>query len=508
MKKIWGSKKTAILLSYFSIFAQTLSTIILTKIYLDKLGADMYGLYQMIYSVAHYILILDLGISTTMIRFIAEFETKKNEEKKENFLFHFLFIIAFLVIIVSIIGVIINNNLENIYTSLTLEEYKISHTLFSIMVIQIVLTIVAHFFEGIAMAKEQYAFVKLIDSLNIVFNAILVIALLYLNIGVLGIAIAGLVSIIVKLFPLVYIDFVKLKVKIKYHYIDIPMLQPAFVLMLAMLLQSIIGHVNSSVDKTILGIMSTKTEVAVYAIAATFVTMFNSLPSAISSVFQTRATQLVSSGATPDELTEFIIKPGRFQFMVTGGFIAGFILFGKDFITCWAGKDMINAWIYTLIIIIPNMIPLIQNVCLPILNAMDKRIFRSLILVSITIINIILTIILIKHIGPIGAPIATGIAYLIGHVVLMNIYYYKKIKLNVLKMFKDIFHKTLFCVILAFAINLPLMFIINNITWLNLIIKAGIFCLTYAILLLIFGLNKEEKEIVNRFLRKIKLIKE
>ena len=503
MNQIWKSKKMAIALSYIGVLAQTLSTIILTRLYLRRLGADTYGLYQMIYSVAQYILILDLGISTTMIRFIAEFDTKKDTARKENFAFHFLLIVISLCVIIAGVGLAVNANIENIYRTLTPEEYSLAHQMFHLMIAQIMLTVVGHYFKGIALANEQYAFIRLLGVLETIISVTLVIIFLNTGFGVMGIVYAKTIVIIISLLVPAIVDFTTLKFRIKFHYWDFSMLRPAFALMIAMLLQSVVGYVNNSVDKTILGIMTTKVDVAVYSIAATFITMFNTLPTTISSVFQTKAVRIIVSGASHDELTDFVVRPGRFQFMITAGFIAGFFLFGKDFIICWAGENMSEAWLYAMLIMIPNMIPLIQNTCLSILNAMDKRIFRSLILVAITVLNIGMTVFFIGIIGPVGAPLATGISYIIGHIILMNIYYQKKIHLNVFNMFKKIFSRIWVCVLIALILNAPLMLWQVKQNWGILVVKGIVFLLTYGIAIWVYGFNKSEKQMVASALGRI-----
>ena len=503
MKTFTTSKKLAVYLTYVSIVLQAVSTMVLTGFYLRELGEDTYGLYQMINAVAQYILILDLGISTVMIRYIAEFDAKNQHEKAENFAFHFGFIVLAVVLMVVVLGIIVNNNLENIYRNLTAEEYVLSHRIFTFIIVQLVFTVLGHYFQGISFANEQYAFERTVSIVQIAVNTLLIILLIKLGMGVLGIVVAN--STVIFLHTLISALYATFAVgfRIRFHGWAFSMLQPAFLLMVAMLLQAVVGHVNSSVDKTILGIMTTKTDVAVYAVAATFITMFNTLPTAISSVFQPQAVKLVSTGSTGERLTDFVIRPGRLQFMLMGGFIAGFFLFGRDFIICWTGKEnMAQAWIYVLIILLPNSIPLMQNICLSILNAMDKRLFRSLILVAITVINIGMTVAFIPLLGPVGAPLATGIAYIIGHIILMNIYYQKKIGLNVTRMFKGIFNRSWICVLLAFALNLPLMLLRVNGSWLVVLLKAAVFCVVYGVLLLTIGANQDEKQMVNSVLQK------
>ena len=505
MKLMTSSKKVSVSLTYVSIVVQALSTMLLTSFYLRTLGAETYGLYQMINAVAQYIMILDLGISTVMIRYIAEFDAKGNHEKSENFAFHFGLIVLLAAILIAVIGAVVNGNIENIYRNLTLEEYELSHRLFNFIIFQLVFTVFGHFFQGVSYAYDQYTFERTVSIVQIVVNTILVILFIKLGMGLIGIVLAnGIVIFLHTAISAIY-AFFAVHFRIRFHGWEFSMLQPAMLLMLAMLLQAIVGHVNSSVDKTILGIMTTKTDVTIYAVAATIITMFNTLPMAVSTVYQSDAVRMVSSGADREKMTSFVIKPGRLQFMMVGAFLAGFFLFGQDFLVCWTNEKMLPAWKYVLIIMIPNSVPLIQNTCLSILNALDKRMFRSLILVAITGFNIGLTVLLISLIGPIGAPLATGISYLIGHVILMNLYYGKKIGLNVWRMFKEIFRRTWLCILIALILNAPLMLWRVDGNWLVLLLKAVVFCLTYGVLLLFIGMNSSEKSLFFSLMRKLRI---
>ena len=492
-------------MSYLSIVLQTLSAFILTRIYLDILGDDGYGLYQMIYAVAQYILILDLGISTVMIRYISEFDATGQKDKIENFAFHFALIVAAVVIVIAAIGLVVNQRIENIYQTLTPDEYAISHKLFRTMIFQLCFTVISHYFKGVCEAYERFTFTRIVSILQLCLSFVLTVGFLYLGVGVTGIALANTIAIAASTIALAICAFTKIELRICFHHWDFDLLKPAFLLMLAMLLQAVVGHVNGSVDKTILGIMATKKDVTVYSIAASIITMFNTIPTVISGVFQSEAVRLVAKRADSERLTDFVIRPGRLQFMLIGGFLAGFFLLGQDFIICWTDKtSMSAAWGYVLIIMIPNAVPLVQTPCLSILNAMDKRIYRSIILAGMTGINILLTVILIRLIGPIGAPIATGISYIIGHCILMNVYYKKRIGLNVRRMFKEITHKTVFCVGIAFAINLPLMLWRTDGNWFVLLSKAAVFCVSYGLLLWKVSMNDDERKMAEIIFAKLR----
>ena len=128
-----------------------------------------------------------------------------------------------------------------------------------------------------------------------------------------------------------------------------------------------------------------------------------------------------------------------------------------------------------MLMILPfNMVPLIQNVCISILNAYDKRMYRSVILAFMCVLHIIFTIITIKLWGPIGSPLGTALSFFIGYVIILNIYYSRSLHLEICRMFKDIVNRLWICIIACTVLCLPLYFWSIN-TWFELVVKGLIF---------------------------------
>ena len=493
MKSIVKSKKLSIIVSYLMIIANTLSNLILTPMYLKYLGIEMYGLYQMVYSVANYILIMDFGISTTMVRYISMYHAKNDYESERNFSAHCLGIVSVVTVAVVIIGVVVNAQLLKIYPSITGAEVPIAHTIFFIMVLTIILTINEHFFQGIIMAYEQFFIVKLISLLKIIFKIIITIIMLIVGLDVISIVLADLIVSILSIISLMTYSFLVIKFKIRLSRLDKILLGSILSFMFAIFLQSVVSYVNNVVDKTILGIMTTKADVAVYSVALTFITLFNSLPSAISGVFLPQASRLVAQNADKKTLTQFVVRPGRYQFMICSAVLAGFLLFGREFISLWAGKNMLNSWKIALIIMVPNMIPLVENTVINVLDAKKKRLFRSVVLFGISIVNVVVSIVLVKKYGMLGAPIGTAFAFIVGYGVVLNVYYDKVIGIDVFRMFKDIFSKTWFCVIITAIFSMPLNIVFRDFFWGTLFIKVVFFGCIYAALMFAIGFNEKEK---------------
>lgn len=501
MKDIFKSKKFAIFVSYTLICINVLNNMILTPIYLRYLGTDGYGFYQMIYAIASYILILDLGIGTTMVRFISIYREKKDKKGEEVFSFYCLILVLIISILVFIIGNIIN--LKNIYTNLSFEEISIGQKIFKLMILVLFLTIWERFLEGISMAYEYFSITKIITLFKLLFKFGFVILFLIKDIGILSLVYSDILSIIISIIMYLYIDIKKIKFRIRYHKGYFEIIKSMATFMLAILLQSIVLYLNNTIDKTLLGAMIGKKAAGIYSLSMTFIVAFNMFPTAISTLFLPQATKLVLSNSNRRELTEFVIKPGRFQFIICGGILAGFILIGQDFIKIWAKENTFEIWIIALIIMLPNMITLIENTIITILDARNKRMFRSFVLFLISIINVILTIFLIKLMGIMGAPIATAISYIIGYIVIMNIYYDKIINIDIFFMFKEIFKGIFPCILISSFILILIQSINIKISLFKIIIESSIFSSIYIVLLYKYGLKKEEREIINNIIRRV-----
>lgn len=502
------SKKTASIFSYVFLALNSLSSILLTPFLLKFLGVEEYGLYQMVYSIGHYILILDLGIGTVMVRYISEYIAREDYEGMKKFAGMIAILTSLICIAVICVGIIINLNLENIFSNLSTDDYSKSHQMFNLMIYQFVITIIDQYIQGSISAHEHFVFTKVSGILKICSVFGLTILFVYLGFGAIGIVMANATAItLLSIINAIY-AFKILHFRVKISKWNKAAMVPVFGLMLAMLLQSVIGNVNSSVDKTILGIMCTPIDVTIYSIAATIITLFNNIPTVISGLFQPQVTRMVINGTNGSELTDLVIRVGRWQFMLCGAFLSGIALFGMDFLNLWVGNKLSDESIHfallIMLIILPfNMVPLIQTVCISILNAYDKRIYRSLILLLICILHIIFTVIIIKLCGPIGSPLGTALSYFIGYVIILNIYYSKSLHLEIGRMFKEILRRSWICIFASFAVCIPL-YMWNIHSWGGLIIKGIIFIIVLFSLLYHIGFNQEEKSMVKLYLTKIK----
>ena len=170
----------------------------------------------------------------------------------------------------------------------------------------------------------------------------------------------------------------------------------------------------------------------------------------------------------------------------------------------WLGTGYEDVYIITLILMIPSLFELCVNVCLSVLRAKNKLGFRTIVLFASTLLNGIITVIAVKNWSYIGAAYGTATSFIIGSLIVMNLYYYKVLQLPMLKIYREITKGIWICLIVAGAALYVASRYING-GWIPLIINVLIFCLIYGCTLLLFGLGSEEKRgtpIVGKMIKK------
>ena len=254
--------------------------------------------------------------------------------------------------------------------------------------------------------------------------------------------------------------------------------------------------INWNVDQFILGAVSGTVSAAIYAIAVQLMNMYTAFSTAISSVLLPKITKMQANDASDEEFTNIFIKTGRIQFLITSLIVTGFVIFGKEFIEIiWVGKDYTISYYIACILMISISIPLIQNVGLNILQVKNKYKYRTILLSIIAIFNVVISIPLAKMFGGIGSACATAFSLFIGQGIILNIYYHKKVKIDIIRFWKEIGRMAIPAIII-FLIGFGINIVFEPTNTVIIIIQIIIYTFLYSLFMWLFAFNKYEKELI------------
>jgi len=458
-------KKGAIL-SYINILLTNVIGLILTPFIIKSLGDSEYGLYALIGSFIAYFSLMDLGLNNTIIRFVAKYRAEKDSKGEANFLAVILLIYSVISLVIVVIGIITYFNLDKIYGSaLTAAELYKAKIMFVILIFNVGITIV------------------------------LVVVLLY---GGDAISIVILDTVINVLFITVNWLFVnkKLKVKFKLYDLNKELLAEVFSYSIWIFMIAIIAQFQWQSGQLVLGALKDTTTVAIYAVGVMLGTYYGAFASAFSSLLLPKATKMLYSNASKDEIDNMFIKIGRITLIILFFILGGFILYGKQFVTLWLGENYILSWKIALFIMLVITIPLTQSFANSILEALNKIKFKAILSLSAITMGMILGVFLVEQHGSLGMIFGILFGRFLSE-LLLNIYYIKILQLDILQFLKKVFIR----ISIVFSVILVLGLLIDEIPgegWLNFISKIFIYGIIFSLISYNFIINKEEKLIIKK----------
>lgn len=263
--------------------------------------------------------------------------------------------------------------------------------------------------------------------------------------------------------------------------------------------------INWQTDKIILAKVVNGTSVAIYAVGSTINSMFTRFSTSVSNVFAPRVNQLVANNEEnmDEQLSLLFIKIGRLQWFILTLVLTGFIFFGQYFIELWVGNEYKNSYWICLLLMSPAMIPLIQNIGIEIQRAKNKHQFRSIVYLIMSFINVGVSIIFANIWGEIGAALGTTISLLLANGLIMNIYYHKKLGINITAFWKSIM-KTIPGLIIPIIFGCLLMKYYHFSGVINYILFVTVYIVIYCVSIYVFSFNEDEKEIIESIKNKFR----
>ena len=499
--------RLSVVISYIQMALAIVLSVLFTPYALGTLGENEYGLLQTANSTVAMLSVLMLGFNSSYIRYYARYKQAGDQQAiyKLNGLFLMLFCVLGSLVLAC--GLFLAGNLELVFDDgLTAQEYATGRILLIITTITLALSFPRVVFSNMISAHEKYFFLKSVAMVESVGGPLLNFAVLYAGYRSVALTVTALtVTTIVFLFYMVYALRV-LKQKFIFRNFEKGLLSSLFKFTGFIAINLIVDQVNNQVDKVLLARFCGTAVVTVYAVGINFSNYYTQFSTAISGIFTPRVHHMViSTEHNPLEqrkvLTAFFTKVGRMQFLLLALIGSGFVLFGQQFLNLWVGPGYKESYYVALACMLPGTIPLIQNVGIEIQRAENRHHYRSVIYGIIAAFNVAVSIYLCQIWGAAGAALGTGAACILGHGLIMNLVYHKRININMLAFWRSILGQML-GMVPAFAVGVLIVKFVAMDSWIKLFLFVAVYMASYFISVLLFALNAEEKAMVRNLVKK------
>ena len=459
--------KAGAVLSYLSIGLSNIVGILYTPFMLRMLGQSEYGMFSLAASVVGYLTILDMGFGNAIVRYTAQYRAENKEEKQWALFGMFVLFYGIIGLITLSAGTVLYFNVDTLFSkTMDIGQLHQMQIMVLLMVVNLAVSFVFGISGSIITAYQCFVWQQLINIVRIVLQPCIMIIILLLGYKAVAMIVIMTIMNLCVLGINCWFCISKLKIKIHFDKWDKKLFKEVCGYSFFIFIGSIIDKLYWSTGQFILGIYTGTIAVAIYAVAIQLKGYYMSFANTLSTLFLPKVTSMIACDIPESRLSDLFIRVGR-------------------------------------ILMLPLSIPLLQSLGYTILQAKAQLKFRAYLYLGIAILSLVFSIPITKQYGGMGCAIVTSLCLLLGHGIVMNVYYCKVIHLDVIRFWKEILRMMLPICWLPFP-TLYLLNIRNVQSWGGLMAGVAVFSLFYLGILYKFSLNTEERMLIAQPFHKIK----
>ncbi len=492
--------KLGMLVSYIGFLVSTISGFVLPPIIISYLGKELNGLYNALTGFSVYFGMMDLGLGTAIIRYVAKYRNDGAKDKISKYLYVMRNVYFYICGITFIIGCAVTVFVPEIFkASIPIGYEGKAKLVFFFSLLSIVFTIFDNLYYSTIKAYEQFFVSRSTAILRTVLRVIIIIGLLNFGYSIVAVSLADCcVTLLILVSRMIYT-----KKKLRIYYLkpdkgDIN-IKEVFGFSLYVVVYSLTEKVFWQLDKVVLGIMSGGISVTIYTIGSQISSSISSVSSTVSSMYLPHA---VKVSATRTEYTTVMAQMARYQLFVIIPVFMGVIFLGKEFLYVWVGNGYNESHLIAIVLIFALIPVLLQSYGEALLKAMNVQKMYAMAMAVSVVINILLTIVLVPGLGALGAAIASAIVNTM-RCTFMAFFYQKKLGIGIGNFIKLALQGLSACICILGVAGFLLSNYLHIHGWIGLAVKIVIFAFVYLVSLYFIAFNEHESKLANSILSKL-----
>lgn len=498
-------RRTGAILSYVHMIFEVFSTLCITPLIIHTLGDAEYGVYKLVSSVTSYLLLLDLGLGNSVIRYTAKYAEEDDLESSCKFLGLCVIFYSAISAIVIIIGTFMVASVQDIFAKgLSVAEVYLSKKLLTFTILNAAITIGTSVFSNIILAYSRFSVSKGAAIIQILIRMISTyLALTFGGNSVSIVLINLMLTIAMRGYYIIYVLFV-LKLKPQFKGMDVAFIKDVVSYSAFILLQMIATQINAHTDQIMLGMLvpMSASLIGIYGVGTQIVQYFQSIGQALGGILMPGVVKLVENNATSRRLQDEMVRIGRYSLAILGLVFVGFLVNGKDFILLWVGQGYDQSYAVAILLMLAHLLIITESIGTQILWAKNKHQIQSVMKMIIVLVNVILSMFLIRWRPLIGATIGTFFSLILGDVLVMNIVYQREIGISLREYYYGMAKGILPSLLLS-ALTGCLLVLIPFPLGLGIVVNVFFMTLVYAVSMWKIGFNQHEKELLIALFRNV-----
>jgi O-antigen/teichoic acid export membrane protein len=434
-----------------------LTAFIVSPIIINTLGSETYGVWTLLISITGYFTLLDFGINTAILKFVARYTAQKKENRTKN-VFRTSFVIFLGVGLVAVFFLMLGGLFFKEAFNIDFFTSKYLSFVVAFVALDLGVNLLGGVFLATLKGLERYFELNLINIVFLLIKNSFVLYLLHLDYSILALAILIFILSLMKniLFYKLLSRSATFSVKLEYD-------KKTAKLLLNYSLYSVIIAIAMKIifytDAIVVASFIDLSSVTFYAIATMIVENLENLIWAAIGVFIPLVSRLDATGSKGIRNSELYILGTRYTLLFLSPIFLVLILYGETFINLWMGQAFGEKSGYILnILLIGFFFSLSQLIASAILKGISRHKALAYIFSIEAFLNLVLSIYLVNEYGLVGVALGTTIPLILSNFFAIPFFTTKVLELSL----RTYYFKAYFHMGIAFLVGL---FLVAELNW-------------------------------------------
>lgn len=488
------------IMSYLSIGINIVTGLVFTPWMIHSIGKENYGLFTLALSVIS-LFVFDFGLSSAVTRFLSNYIAEGKKEKVARCLGLVMRMYIIIDIVLFLILCSVYFFIPYIYKELTAEEIEKFKVIYIMAASFSIVSLPFIPINGILTANEKFFQNKLCDVIHKVLLVLTMTLVLLNDGGLYTLVMVNIWSGIIAYGAKLWCVYRYTESRVNFHYFNKSEIKELLSFSGWITIVSLCKRLIFTIAPTMLGFFCGSASIAVFGIANAMEGYVFYFADALGGMFLPRVSRVYIK--EQGNVLPLMIKVGRIQFFIVSAIVLGFVALGQDFIDLWLGDQFSEAYICIILLILPCLFQLPQEVGSHAIIVQNKVKEQAIVFTAMGILNIILGIILTSIFDVFGMCLSICISFFV-RTIGLDVIMYKSLHIDVLKFFKNTFAKQTIPVCTSLLLCLVINSFIECDSWFILVIESIIFGIVFS-LSSYMVMNQDEKMLIKTIALKMKL---
>lgn len=397
--------------SWFSLGLNVLVGLFLSPYILHRLGDAAFGLWVLVFSITGYYGLFDLGIRSSIVRYVAKYSANDEHDELNRLVNTALFSYTGIGVIALLSTFALSSYIDSIFR-IPADFRSTAHLLLLMVGAAVSLGFPLGVFGGILEGLQRFYVLYLTNVCSTLLRALLIVIALRHGLGLLTVAlitvtlplVGNLVNgaIVLGILPLhfhpKYLNRSSLLRIASYS-------GPTFMIIIA-------SRLRFRTDAMVIGTFVSSAAITYFTIGSRLIDYMGDVVNSLAQIFIPMSSQSDAVGDS-EQLKKIFVAGNRACALIVFPITASFIILGRSIIEVWVGvRYVATSYPVLLILLIPTATMMSQSACGRVLFGMAKHRTLALAILFEGITNLILSIVLVRQFGILGDAAGTAIPLL------------------------------------------------------------------------------------------------